>query len=102
MGLLERVLNYGLLCAAMVAVAVTGDRLLDAILAYNVAPQVKLWSRALIDNATHALVAGFTWAIVVYPKLALCVDEVFYAAFVGSFIDMDHFIAACSIKLQVS
>ncbi|CAG0917312.1 unnamed protein product [Notodromas monacha] len=97
---LMRLLHYLVLCSSMVLVAISGDLMLDAIASYGWSPQKQLWSRAVIDNVTHAIVAGFTWAIFVYPKLALCCDEVFYAAFVGSFIDMDHFIAACSLRLQ--
>ena len=74
---LERLLNLPLLTLCMLLFAVSGDRLLESVGASDAFPvHLKLWSRALIDNATHAVVAGFTWALVVYPKLGPCLDEV--------------------------
>lgn len=62
-------------------------------------------SRAIFDNATHAIVGGLTWAVVLNlskKSLVQNFSSIFWCFFLSSFIDVDHFIAACSWKLSVS
>ena len=60
-------------------------------------------SRAIFDNATHAIVGGLTWAVVLNlskKSLVQNFSSIFLCFFLSSFIDVDHFIAACSWKLS--
>ncbi|XP_015430695.1 PREDICTED: transmembrane protein C5orf28 [Dufourea novaeangliae] len=60
-------------------------------------------SRAIFDNITHAIVGGLTWAVILnlskksltqyFPSIVCCF-------LLSSFIDVDHFIAAWSWKIN--
>ena len=68
--------------------------------------------RALIDNARHGIVAGLSWGVVlaslgdhfgtgsklnnspILAEIAICV-------LIGSFVDLDHFISAKTINIEV-
>ena len=64
---------------------------------------VSRWSRALCDNAVHAAVASVAW-------LAVTVDHVTFltllqsglCGLLSSAVDLDHFVAAGSLSLDVS
>ena len=62
--------------------------------------------KAILDNSVHAIVAGWTWLNVVLllkeSFSAVRVIEVACCAFMGSVIDLDHFIAAGSLSMRVS
>lgn len=61
--------------------------------------------RAIFDNSTHALVGALSWsAIVVLSKKSVMqnLTQISICFFMSSFIDLDHFIAAKSWKLDVS
>lgn len=84
------------LCIA--ASAIIGDLLVN----YSDLKIVK----ALIDNCTHAIIGGFTWAVIqtfrkndIYTNHTLL--EIFICTAASSFIDVDHFIAARSLRLEV-
>lgn len=62
-------------------------------------------TRAIFDNVTHAIVGGLTWAVILNlskKSLAQNFSSIFWSFCLSSFIDVDHFIAACSWKLSVS
>ena len=62
-------------------------------------------TRAIFDNVTHAIVGGLTWAIILNlskKPLTQNFSSIFYSFCLSSFVDVDHFIAACSWKLSVS
>ncbi|XP_003703854.1 transmembrane protein 267 [Megachile rotundata] len=59
--------------------------------------------RAIFDNVTHAIVGGLTWAVILnLSKLSLIhnLRSIFCCFCLSSFIDVDHFIAACSWKIN--
>lgn len=63
--------------------------------------------KAIIDNATHGFIGIFSWAVVVFSlnsirnlKLNHCA-EIMGCGVIASLIDLDHFIAARSLSLQV-
>lgn len=62
--------------------------------------------KALLDNATHAVIAGISWLIVCfrfkYENALQIALEVLGCAALGSLIDLDHFLAARSLRLKVS
>ncbi|XP_076622818.1 transmembrane protein 267 [Colletes latitarsis] len=61
------------------------------------------WSRAIFDNVTHAIVGGLTWTLILHlsrKSLIQNFSSIFWCFFLSSFIDVDHFIAACSWKLS--
>lgn len=61
--------------------------------------------QAIFDNATHSIIGGLSWFLVcvcskkynsgVIVEVALC-------ALIASLIDLDHFVVAKSLKLQVT
>ncbi|XP_043283505.1 transmembrane protein 267 [Venturia canescens] len=76
-------------------VSCTGDRLVD-----NSKNNV---IRASFDNLTHAIIGGLSWILVlilskksVFPNIY----SVIYCTAISSLIDLDHFIAAASLKLR--
>jgi hypothetical protein len=54
--------------------------------------------RALMDNLSHMFIGVLSWLIISYPKINT--NEIILAAFCSSIIDIDHFIAARSFKLN--
>ena len=62
-----------------------------------------IWLRALTDNLVHGIVALLSWAAVLdFRFYKLQVMEVLLSGFLGSAVDLDHFVAAGSVKLKVS
>lgn len=59
------------------------------------------WSRALIDNATHAVVGGLSLAIVCVHFRQPNVWEILQCTILSSLIDVDHFIRVQSFNLLV-
>ena len=62
-------------------------------------------TRAIFDNVTHAIVGGLTWAVILNlskKSLIQNFSSIFCSFCLSSFVDVDHFIAACSWKLSVS
>lgn len=65
--------------------------------------------RALIDNGTHGLVGLLSWAVVVNPTLLPLgtlmgepfLWEILLCGVLSSLVDLDHFAAAGTLKLQV-
>ncbi|XP_043605287.1 transmembrane protein 267 isoform X2 [Bombus pyrosoma] len=58
-------------------------------------------TRAIFDNVTHAIVGGLTWAVILNlskKSLSQNFSSIFWSFCLSSFIDVDHFIAACSWK----
>jgi hypothetical protein len=98
----EKMFSYCVLCFLMTAIAIIGDHDTTLLSAAQFSPIMVMWMRAAVDNFTHAAIAGIVWSIVVYPNMSLLIDEILFATFVGSFIDVDHFIAACSLDIKVS
>ncbi|KAF3423124.1 hypothetical protein E2986_02295 [Frieseomelitta varia] len=60
-------------------------------------------ARAIFDNVTHAIVGGLTWAVILNlskKSLTQNFSSIFCSFCLSSFVDVDHFIAACSWKLS--
>ncbi|XP_046144289.1 transmembrane protein 267 [Osmia bicornis bicornis] len=60
-------------------------------------------ARAIFDNATHAIVGGLTWAVILNlsnKSLIQNFSSIFCCFCLSSFIDVDHFIAASSWKIN--
>ncbi|XP_077487289.1 LOW QUALITY PROTEIN: transmembrane protein 267 [Amblyomma americanum] len=87
------VVFYLLAAALTVAVSATGD---------FVTAQSKLpWLRALADNATHGLVALLCWVMVSgKPLQAANVQDSILCGLFGCAVDVDHFLAAKSLKIE--
>lgn len=79
---------------AVLLTSLTGDKLLEKINSSHL-------FRALADNLAHGLIGLFSAAVVVAEN-----KDNIYLAFIcfilSSLIDVDHFIAARSLKLSVS
>lgn len=62
--------------------------------------------KALLDNATHASIAGISWLIVCfrlkYENVLNILGEALGCAALASVIDIDHFIVAKSMQLAVN
>ena len=88
----------------LVSTCIIGDLLLGVV-------QIKSSHllRAAVDNGTHGLVGLLSWAIVVNPTLIPVLEllkepllwEVVLCGVLSSLVDLDHFLAAKSFKLQV-
>ncbi len=52
---------------------------------------------ALLDNFSHSLIALLSWLIVRLPHVHA--NELILSAFIGSIIDIDHFLSARSMRL---
>ncbi len=52
----------------------------------------------LMDNASHAFIALMSWFIIRIPKVP--VKELLLSAFIGSIIDIDHFLSAKSFSFD--
>lgn len=87
------VVFYLLLAALTVAVSTAGD---------FVTNQSKLpWLRALADNATHGFVALLCWVMVSgRPLRAVGFQESILCGLFGCVVDVDHFLAARSLKIE--
>ncbi|KAH7947070.1 hypothetical protein HPB52_007501 [Rhipicephalus sanguineus] len=61
------------------------------------------WIRALADNATHGLIAFLCWLMVSGQPLrkASLLDSLLSGLF-GCAVDVDHFVAARSLKIEVT
>ncbi|XP_026674489.1 uncharacterized protein LOC108631175 isoform X2 [Ceratina calcarata] len=60
-------------------------------------------ARAIFDNVTHAIVGGLSWAIILNlskKSLVQNFSSIVWCFALSSFIDVDHFIAACSWRLS--
>ncbi|XP_005111425.1 transmembrane protein 267 [Aplysia californica] len=88
------------MCCAIVAVCGLGDHLL--VKTYSIKQSSRLL-RALIDNSSHALIGGLSWAVVEGPALftgsrawlhcVLCTA-------IASAVDVDHFLASGTFRLE--
>lgn len=63
--------------------------------------------KAVIDNGTHAAIGGLTWSVVcfqrkIFPSSSEIIWQVLLCTVVASMTDVDHFIEAKSLKLQVN
>lgn len=61
-------------------------------------------ARAILDNLTHAIVGGLTWTLILILSKKSFVQnlhDIFFSFALSSFIDLDHFLAARSWKLNV-
>lgn len=87
-----------LLFVAFLFFAVTGDKILE-----NPHVQESLYVRAFVDNATHFFLGVLSWLILTcfaHVTLWKSVCESFLCGVLSSIIDVDHFLAAYSFKLQ--
>lgn len=60
-------------------------------------------ARAIFDNVTHAIVGGLSWAVILNlsrRSLSQNFSSIVWCFCLSSFIDVDHFIAACSWRLS--
>ncbi|XP_043678260.1 transmembrane protein 267 isoform X1 [Vespula pensylvanica] len=60
-------------------------------------------ARAILDNLTHAIVGGLTWTLILILSKKSFVQnlhDIFFSFALSSFIDLDHFLAARSWKLN--
>lgn len=64
--------------------------------------QQHAWLRAVLDNSVHAVIALWSWAIVIGLRKKSDFYEVLLAGFLASAIDLDHFYMAKSLSLNVS
>ncbi|XP_014291058.1 transmembrane protein 267 isoform X2 [Halyomorpha halys] len=82
----------------IVIVAMCGDKLLTKVDHHGI--------KAIIDSTTHGSVALFSWAVVVFNSNSIHDLKVFHCAeilgcgAIASLIDVDHFLAARSFRLQ--
>jgi len=64
---------------------------------------VSRWSRALCDNVVHAAVASLAWLVVTVDHVTfLTLLQSGLCGFLSSAVDLDHFVAAGSLSLDVS
>ncbi|KAG7481516.1 hypothetical protein MATL_G00067740 [Megalops atlanticus] len=73
------------------------DRFLQLPLIQN-----HIWLRAAADNAVHAAIALWSWAIVIGLRKKSDLYEVALAGFLASVIDLDHFYLAGSLSLKAA
>ncbi|XP_036383791.1 transmembrane protein 267 [Megalops cyprinoides] len=73
------------------------DRFLQLSLIQN-----HIWLRAATDNAVHAAIALWSWAIVIGLRKKSDLYEVALAGFLASVIDLDHFYLAGSLSLKAA
>ena len=81
------------------AVCMTGDHLLSTKFIRS-----NMYRRALTDSVTHGIIGGVSW-MVVLGESALSrsgVTQFFLGFILASVVDVDHFIMARSLKLQVT
>lgn len=64
--------------------------------------QQHTWLRAVLDNSVHAVIALWSWAIVIGLRKKSDFYEVLLAGFLASAVDLDHFYMARSLSLKVS
>ena len=60
--------------------------------------------RAFCDNFIHAIVALFSWTLIIILSNASIINninDIFLCTLLSSLIDLDHFIAARSLSLNV-
>jgi len=63
---------------------------------------VSIWSRALCDSTVHAAVASVAWLAVTADQLTLfTLMQSAVCGLLSSAVDLDHFIAAGSLSLEV-
>lgn len=72
----------------------------DRLLQFSIIQQND-WVRALSDNAVHCVIGMWSWAIVIGVKKKTDFGEIVLAGFLASVIDVDHFLLAGSLSLQV-
>lgn len=63
--------------------------------------QSHAWPRAAADNAVHAAIGLWSWAIVIGLRKKSDLCEVALAGFLSAVIDLDHFYLAGSLSLKV-
>ena len=72
----------------------------------HIFPQNTPLLRALADSLVHGLVGGITWAVVEGPDIWRGGSKPFLrciaATILASAVDVDHFLAARSLNLQVT
>lgn len=88
-------------CLLIVLVCYSGDYILFYVSSKY---SHSLVLRAFVDSSTHAVIGGLCWALVESDRLLVnfqswinCISCMFLAAIV----DVDHFISAGSLDLQV-
>ena len=60
-------------------------------------------SRAAVDSVTHGFIAAVSWLLVTDLQMNMRnLTEVFLSGVLGMVIDIDHFVAAGSLSLNVS
>lgn len=80
----------------MLLICVLGDRAISS-------STLEEWQRALADASTHGAVGALSWAIVCIGQL-YSDHPLFEVALAGALavsVDVDHFIAAWSLSIQV-
>ncbi|KAK3095295.1 hypothetical protein FSP39_012920 [Pinctada imbricata] len=70
----------------------------DVLLSRDIVPNNHL--RAVLDNLTHGLIGFWSWAVVVGLRTRTDFLQCFLAFILASVIDVDHFLAAKSLRLQ--
>ncbi|XP_077478063.1 transmembrane protein 267 [Stigmatopora argus] len=60
------------------------------------------WPRALLDNAAHAAVGLWSWALVIGLRKRSDLYQALLAGFLAAAVDLDHFFAAGSLSLQAA
>uniref|UniRef100_A0A8C4NBR5 Transmembrane protein 267 n=1 Tax=Eptatretus burgeri TaxID=7764 RepID=A0A8C4NBR5_EPTBU len=93
-------LGYGWTLQTLLSALVTSSCLACICLAgdtlCSVGPR-RSWHRALADSATHGLVAGITWFALAGRQRP---GHVMFATALGMLLDVDHFLAARSLRIQ--
>jgi len=80
-------------------IAIVGDYVEDSL-------SVPL-QRAIIDNVTHSIIAVITWIWIGVASNYACFNMGFFVqtaicGLLASILDLDHFVAAFSVRLSVS
>jgi len=64
---------------------------------------ISRWTRALCDSSVHASVASLAWLAVSADQLTLLTFiQAGLCGFLSTAVDLDHFVAAGSLSLEVS
>ena len=80
---------------AIIMTCLVGDDLLEQYVK-------NLWARALTDSGSHGLVALFSWMVVKGDTSSVTIIEIVFSGLFAISVDIDHFIAAASLHMQVS
>ncbi|KAH0554473.1 transmembrane protein 267 [Cotesia glomerata] len=83
-------------CLLLGLVSIIGDKLVS----YN---NNNHFLKAVIDNATHGIVAGLSWTLIVLLQnepIAKNLPSILFCIFLSSLIDVDHFVEAKSFNIK--